>query len=137
MVASSSNCYIMRRPEIEKGALLTDKNGTPVSDGKKSSQAAKKAVQETVLSRVILQFPVFLAPAVIMALPPVAKFCSAMPVAGVGLYSFVSIVCFGFGLPAAIAVFPQRGAIQVDDLEEDFGFLKERGHEVVYYNKGL
>ena len=137
MVASSANCYIMRRPEIEKGAILTDKNGNPVSNGKKSSKAAQKAVEETVLSRVILQFPVFLVPAVTMALPPVAKFCLVNPVLGVGVYSFLSIVSFGFGLPAAIAVFPQRGKIGVDELEEEFGFLREKGYEEVYYNKGL
>eukprot|EP00009_Paramoeba_aestuarina_P002899 CAMPEP_0201523760 /NCGR_PEP_ID=MMETSP0161_2-20130828/20907_1 /ASSEMBLY_ACC=CAM_ASM_000251 /TAXON_ID=180227 /ORGANISM="Neoparamoeba aestuarina, Strain SoJaBio B1-5/56/2" /LENGTH=127 /DNA_ID=CAMNT_0047922967 /DNA_START=753 /DNA_END=1136 /DNA_ORIENTATION=+ len=127
----------MRRPEIDKGALLTDIDGNMLSEGKKSPEAAKKAVKETVLSRIILQFPVFLTPALVMSLPPIIRLCASSPAIGTGVYAFVSIVCFGFGLPAAIAVFPQRGSIKVDDLEEEFKFLKERGHETVYYNKGL
>jgi len=52
----------------------------------------------------------------------------------------VTIASFGFGLPAAIAVFPQRGTIQVSGLEPEFQNLCDNdGNRIdtVTYNRGL
>jgi tricarboxylate carrier len=140
MVASSANCYIMRRPEIERGIVLMDDGGRVVADGAKSSIAAEKAVIETAVSRAFLGIPCFLLPAAIMSLPPIARFCAASPSMGLGLYTFVSIILFGFGLPATVAIFPQTGSIPVDRLESPIRSLLSAGGnspQVVYYNKGL
>jgi hypothetical protein len=43
-------------------------------------------------------------------------------------------------LPAAIAVFPQRGSLKTDKMEEEFhNLLDKDGKKVttLYYNKGL
>ena len=55
MVASSSNAYIMRRPEISVGVSVVDKDGKEPVEGFRSSKAAEKAVHETVVSRALLQ----------------------------------------------------------------------------------
>ena len=60
-VASCTNCYIMRRPEIPAGITLLDADSRPVlaADGSapRSSVAARKAVLQTVASRLLLQVP--------------------------------------------------------------------------------
>merc|ERR1712137_1103106 len=69
VVASSTNCYIVRRPELSTGIPLTDEDGRELLGGQKSFVAAGKAVGQTVFSRAILQIPVFLIPALMMSLP--------------------------------------------------------------------
>ena len=128
-----------------------------------SSAAARKAVHETVFSRIFLQVPVFFFPAIIMSLPgapttpslshhrdrpPQVDGASTVRLGAVmknlvrrlpqwelAINTFVLIIGFGFGLPATIAAFPQTGQIRRSDVEQDrFGEVKE---ETLYYNKGL
>jgi len=132
IVASCSNCYIMRRPEIESGITVSDQYGSILADGEKSSIAAKKAVEETVMSRAILQIPVFFVPAMIMTIIP-GPASLAIP-----LTTLWTILSFGFGLPAAVAYFPQLGSVSVSELEPSLQEkLKAVGGDTVYYNKGL
>lgn len=71
--------------------------------------AAKKAMIETVASRLVLPFPVFGFPAIVMAMPSVARLLQRRPVWNLPL-SFGTIVAgFAIGLPAAIAMAPQTG----------------------------
>ena len=75
VAASSANCYIIRRPEIETGlpVLGKDKNGAwneVLADGFKSNIAAAKAVYATTASRAFLQFPVFFVPPLLMSVLP-------------------------------------------------------------------
>jgi len=93
---------------------------------------------ETVYSRVLLQLPTFFLPPVFMMLLPSAL--AAAPVAGLALNTFVTIVGFGLGLPAAVAVFPQTGELRVDEIEADSEVRRaaeSRGLRSVFYNKGL
>jgi len=93
---------------------------------------------ETVYSRVLLQLPTFFLPPVFMMLMPAA--IASAPVSGLALNTFVTIVGFGLGLPAAVAVFPQVGELLVQEIEQDSEarrVCEARGLKVVYYNKGL
>jgi sideroflexin-5 len=140
IVASSSNCYIMRRPEIEKGITLIDSEGQVLANEARSSIAAAKAVKETVLSRVALQVPCYFVPALIMSIPAIIRLGHRSASLSLCLYTYVSIVSFGFGLPATVAIFPQTGSIRVSDLESNFQNLhNSQGQkiEIAYYNKGL
>jgi len=137
IVASCSNCYIMRRPEISGGATITDKEGNVLANGLRSSIAAAKAVEETVVSRAILQVPTFLVPAVCMSLPPIAALTASFPAVSVPLTTLMTIVSFGFGLPAAVAYFPQVGSLDVEDLEPELRALLDENVTEVFYNKGL
>jgi tricarboxylate carrier len=138
MVASSANAFIMRSPEIDSGITILDApQGEKVAGGCKN--AAKRAVQETAFSRVLLQLPTFFVPPLFMMLPPIASAAAASPVIGLTANTFITLVGFGLGLPAAVAYFPQIGEIKVEDIEE--GPAKEaamkKGLKSVYYNKGL
>jgi len=137
IIASCSNCYIMRSPEIETGVPILDTEGTVLAQGMKSSIAAKKAVYETVASRAILQVPVFFIPAVAMSLPPIAAVCATTPTLSIPLVTLITIISFGFGLPAAVGYFPQIGELKVDELEEDIKSKIPSDITTVYYNKGL
>jgi hypothetical protein len=140
MVASSSNAYIMRRPEIETGIAVLDENGQEVIPGARSSAAALKAVQETVASRMLLQVPTFFIPPLCMSIGPVARLAASSPAADLSLNTFVTIFGFGLGLPAAVGAFPQRGELAVADLDANSAvktLCESRGVTRVYYNKGL
>jgi len=139
MIASSANAYIMRSPEIATGIAVVDASGSELVPGARSSEAARKAVQETALSRVLLQFPTFFVPPMFMMLPPVAAAAAASPVFSLTANTFVTMVGFGLGLPAAVAYFPQQGELAVSALQD--GPIKaaaaKRGLDKVGYNKGL
>mmetsp|Transcript_8377 Transcript_8377/g.16676 ORF Transcript_8377/g.16676 Transcript_8377/m.16676 type:complete len:353 (-) Transcript_8377:289-1347(-) len=136
MVASCSNCYIMRSPEIETGVYITDADGNVLADGQRSSNAARKAVQETVMSRAVLQIPVFFIPPMLMSLPPFSLIGSGAAV--VSITTLFTIVSFGFGLPATVAIFPQIGTLKVEELEPELqAAIPAQANGMVYYNKGL
>lgn len=134
VIASSSNCYIVRRPEIAAGVELVDADGNTVANGARSSIAARKAVHETVISRAMLQVPVFFVPAALVSLPPVAAALAGSAGTAMAVTSFITCVSFGFGLPATIAWFPQIGQVNKSDLEPSFADVP---CEKLYYNKGL
>jgi len=138
IVASCSNCYIMRRPEIDTGVEITSEDGEVLAGGTKSSAAAEKAVMETVMSRAILQVPVFFIPAAIMSLPPLVALTAASPSLAIPLSTMFTMISFGFGLPGAVSYFPQYGTLPVESLEQEIkealGSFQE---DVVFYNKGL
>eukprot|EP00924_Labyrinthula_sp_SR-Ha-C_P006063 snap_masked-scaffold_65-processed-gene-0.42-mRNA-1 protein AED:0.15 eAED:0.15 QI:81/0.4/0.33/0.66/0.8/0.66/6/0/410 len=119
MVASSLNCYIMRRPETQTGINIFDETGKQIGSHK-SKAAAKKAVMETVGSRSLLQIPVFLGPALILSLPPVVKLIKKVSILRIPIMTFVTMSCFGLGLPATVALFPQTGKININRIEEEF-----------------
>lgn len=130
MVASSVNCLIMRWPETQSGILVYE----PAS-GKEvglSKVAAQKAIQETVISRILLQLPVFLFPPLMSMLPPISRFLKRNPRWGTPVMTGFLFLGFGLGLPASIAAFPQEGLVRESELEPEL-----RGRGDLKYNKGL
>ena len=144
MLASCLNCYIVRSPEIDTGVpLLHPQTLVPVTVPEEpataSCAAAKKGVLETVASRAILQIPVYLAPPVLTA-TVFSSFLAANPVLSVPLTTYLLLISFGFGLPFAIAVFPQFGEISGADVEEKYRGLKDPSGKTIEsfkYDKGL
>lgn len=139
MIASSANAYIMRSPEIDAGVTVYHEDmRTEVGSSTRSHVAARKAVMETVYSRILLQIPTFFFPPMFMMIPPVAALAARSSVASVTLNTFVTLVGFGLGLPAAVAVFPQIGTLDVSELEPPLqAAAQAKGLTRVYYNKGL
>jgi len=137
LCASATNCYIMRSPELETGWELNDVNGNVVANGDKSRLAARQGIMETIRTRMCLSCSIFVIPSLVLNTAPVLALA---PIPLIGLSSMVTIASFGFGLPAAIAVFPQRGTIQVSGLEPEFQNLCDNdGNRIdtVTYNRGL
>ena len=129
VVASSVNCLIMRWPEMSTGIKVFNKSGEEVGV---SQIAAKKAIQETVYSRMLLQVPVFVFPPVMTFLPPIAKLLRKNPRLTTPITTAFLFIGFGIGLPASIAAFPQDGVLRESAAETHL-----RGHGDLVYNKGL
>jgi hypothetical protein len=141
MVASSLNCYIVRSPEIESGIPLQAADGSDVSPGATSQIAATRGVHSTTLSRAILPAPIWLIPPVLLATGPIRRYLAQQPVMTVPVTTFLILLCFGVGLPATVALFPQISTIEADKVEERFQHLRDpktqQPYQVFYYNKGL
>jgi hypothetical protein len=141
VVASSLNCYVVRSPEIETGVPLVDGDGDDVLPNETSKIAAERGVISTTMSRAVLQAPVYFLPPVVMsALPPIKNAIARNPMLSVPITTYLVLVCFGIGLPASVAIFPQMGEIKVDEAEEKYRNLMDKNgqpHRVLYYNKGL
>jgi hypothetical protein len=118
VVASCTNCYIMRRSEIPAGANIVDKDGVLLAEGKRSSVAAKQAVHDTVFSRGLLSVPVFVVPALAMSLPPIAAALAASPAMVLPFATGLTIVAFGLGLYGA----PSTTHIPLEDAVESRAF---------------
>ena len=133
VMASCLNCYIVRSPEIPPGVPLLSSTLTPLPLPP-SSLAAKQGVYETVQSRAILQCPVFLIPPILIS----TIFKNALirnPAMAVPFTTYLLCVCFGYGLPAANAIYPQISSMKREDVEEEFrDSIKE---DRVYFNRGL
>lgn len=138
VTAGLVNIGLMRSEEIRKGISVFD----PVTnkDLGNSRTAAKYAVGETALSRVINATP-------IMVLPPLIlyrlqkgflKGKSNLAVTAVNL-GLITITSFAV-LPFALAVFPQKRSLDVTQLESKFADLKDEGGnpiERVWFNRGI
>eukprot|EP00980_Cylindrotheca_fusiformis_P011833 scaffold2816_cov121-Cylindrotheca_fusiformis.AAC.49 len=140
IIASSLNCYIVRSPEIETGITLTDKEGKDVLEGETSSEAAKRGVYSTTLSRALLQAPVYFFPPLLLG-GPFRKIVTRNPGIRVPMTTFLTLTSFGIGLPATVAIFPQIEGIAPAEVESKFQGLRDpktqKPYTVYYYNKGL
>ncbi|KAH3671307.1 hypothetical protein OGAPHI_000530 [Ogataea philodendri] len=131
------NVFLMRSEEIKKGISVFDQDGNDLGN---SRRAAVQAVGETAASRVINATP-------IMVIPPLllvrlqktvlkGKGSAVQTLANIGIITATSFLV----LPFALAVFPQRRHVSVDQLEEKFRGLKDsKGNEIkqVEFNRGI
>lgn len=92
-------------------------------------------MRETAITRVILPAPIFLLPPIVMtmlqnaALPSKLRFL---------IHVGVSTAAFGLGLPFALACFPQKSKMSVDDVEPEIrAKARELGLSEIMFNKGL
>ncbi|KAL3233519.1 Sideroflexin FSF1 [Nakaseomyces bracarensis] len=131
------NVFLMRGNEIQKGISVFDEDGNEVG---LSKRAAFLAVGETALSRVINATPT-------MVIPPLllvkfqkgflkGKSKGVQTLVNLGLIATTMFAA----LPFALAVFPQRQAIQVSKLESELQDKKDKNGkqiEKVYFNRGI
>jgi sideroflexin-5 len=132
------NVFLMRSEEIRKGISVYDVNSNKELGN--SRTAAKYAVTETALSRVINAAPIMVLPALALVrlqrgvLRGKSKFVETM--ANLGLITVTSFAV----LPFALAVFPQKRTLDVKKLEDKFRDLKdENGKPIneVWFNRGM
>merc|ERR1711933_16076 len=121
----------MRAGELTKGIDVYYEHEAPTSPNSKPSEAsapmvvgpsqfaAKKALAEMAISRMILPVPVFLmAPLGMSLVEPIIK--KNRRLLTVPFQSAFVLLGFGLGLPATIALFPQIGTIEASQLEPRF-----------------
>ncbi|KAI9672248.1 MAG: hypothetical protein M1831_002062 [Alyxoria varia] len=155
--AGALNVFLMRAEEIRRGidvypvtkpkSISLDKMGQDAEDSEPSSQsqslgkskkAARLAVSETALSRVINATPIMvLPPLVLVQLQRRSKWLQARPRMVLPLNLGLILTTSIFALPLALAVFPQRERVKAGRLERQF--VDEMGgdeHEVEF-NRGI
>ncbi|KAJ8389539.1 hypothetical protein AAFF_G00119290 [Aldrovandia affinis] len=130
--ANVCNVVLMRNSELAKGIDVLDTNGNVVGT---SRIAAKHALLETALTRVVLPMPILVLP------PLVMSFLERLPLLQthrrlvLPVHSLVCLAAFGLALPLAISLFPQMSQIEVSRLEAEIAMATDS--KVVTYNKGL
>lgn len=145
--ATALNVLLMRSEEMRRGIDVypilnnntTDSEGTnnkPIESLGKSKIAAKIAVGETAISRVLNATPIMVLPPLILVRLEKMDWLKQRPKlvlpVNLGLILTTSI----FALPLALGAFPSRQAIDVKKLEEEFW---DKGGETgkVEFNRGM
>eukprot|EP00551_Chaetoceros_affinis_P008052 CAMPEP_0203683320 /NCGR_PEP_ID=MMETSP0090-20130426/47461_1 /ASSEMBLY_ACC=CAM_ASM_001088 /TAXON_ID=426623 /ORGANISM="Chaetoceros affinis, Strain CCMP159" /LENGTH=350 /DNA_ID=CAMNT_0050552463 /DNA_START=200 /DNA_END=1252 /DNA_ORIENTATION=+ len=138
MTAAALNVTLMRRGELETGIVLVDDAGREYGSSK---VAAEKALKEMIFSRIVLPFSTFCFPPLVASIiESKTTLMKGRPRVSLAINASLLVLGFGFGLPAAIAIFPQNGTISVDELEPEFRELVDdngKRIEMLQYNKGL
>ncbi|XP_050177026.1 sideroflexin-5 isoform X2 [Myiozetetes cayanensis] len=133
-VASANICNVvlMRHTELEEGIDVLDNNGNIVGS---SRIAAKHALLETALTRVVLPMPILVLPPIIMSLLEKTSLLRSRPRMILPVQSLVCLAAFGLALPLAISLFPQMSEIETSRLEPEIAMATTS--KTVIYNKGL
>ncbi|XP_075045609.1 sideroflexin-5 [Mixophyes fleayi] len=133
-VASANICNVvlMRHSELEEGIDVLDSNGQIVGS---SRIAAKHALIETALTRVVLPMPILVLPPIIMSGLEKTSLLRSYPRLILPVHSLVCLAAFGLALPLAISLFPQMSEIETSQLEPEIAM--NTTSRTVVYNKGL
>ncbi|XP_054059094.1 sideroflexin-5 isoform X3 [Rissa tridactyla] len=133
-VASANICNVvlMRHTELEEGIDVLDNNGNIVGS---SRIAAKHALLETALTRVVLPMPILVLPPIIMSILEKTSLLRSRPRMILPVQSLVCLAAFGLALPLAISLFPQMSEIETSRLEPEIAMATTS--KTVVYNKGL
>uniref|UniRef100_A0A8I5NT98 Sidoreflexin n=1 Tax=Papio anubis TaxID=9555 RepID=A0A8I5NT98_PAPAN len=105
-VASANICNVvlMRYGELEEGIDVLDSDGNLVGSSK---IAARHALLETALTRVVLPMPILVLPPIVMSMLEKTSLLQARPRLLLPVQSLVCLAAFGLALPLAISLFPQ------------------------------
>lgn len=131
----------MRMKELSEGINVHSSTDNAVLG--KSTAAAQQAVSQVAISRVLTALPVLTLPPLILS-----SVESVLPKRAMAPLNFALIAgSLMVALPCAIGLFPQRGELKVEDLEDKFFNRvgndkvlvdsKGRPVETVWFNKGL
>lgn len=145
--ATALNVFLMRGEEIRSGIdvypVLSEEEkkkreitGEPIESLGKSKAAAKIAVGETAISRVLNATPIMVLPPLILVRLEKMDWLKARPrlvtPVNLGLILTTSI----FALPLALGAFPSRQAISATSLEEEFWDKGGEGGKLEF-NRGM
>ncbi|XP_040411251.1 sideroflexin-5 isoform X3 [Cygnus olor] len=130
--ANICNVVLMRHTELEEGIDVLDNNGNIVGS---SRIAAKHALLETALTRVVLPMPILVLPPIIMSILEKTSLLRSRPRMILPVQSLVCLAAFGLALPLAISLFPQMSEIETARLEPEIAMAT--ASKTVVYNKGL
>jgi len=134
-LAGSANVALMRKAEwLYAGVTVYDEEGG--SHGQ-SLAAGRVGIKECAVTRWSWNLAVMIAPPIIM-LPITRRGLSPLQTR----VAEVAVIAMGltFGVPAAIAIYPQREQVATVDLEPQFRNLKTKSGkpvESLFFNKGI
>uniref|UniRef100_A0A3Q4I9B8 Sideroflexin 5a n=1 Tax=Neolamprologus brichardi TaxID=32507 RepID=A0A3Q4I9B8_NEOBR len=128
--ANVCNVVLMRHSELSEGISVLDNNGNVVGT---SRVAARHALLETALTRVVMPMPILVLPPLIMSALEKLPLLQRQKRLVLPVHSLVCLAAFGLALPLAISLFPQMS--QVLHLEPEIAMATDC--KIVTYNKGL
>ncbi|XP_068195413.1 sideroflexin-5a isoform X3 [Antennarius striatus] len=110
-VASANVCNVvlMRHSELSEGISVLDDDGKVVGTSK---VAARHALFETALTRVVLPMPILVLPPMIMATLEKLPLLQRRRGLVLPVHSLVCLAAFGLALPLAISLFPQMSQVR-------------------------
>ncbi|KAK2180012.1 hypothetical protein NP493_462g01026 [Ridgeia piscesae] len=108
--ASTCNVVLMRNSELSEGIDVYDKADKVVGTSK---VAAKKALIETAVTRMVLPAPILIIPPVIMTMIEKTSLLKRRPKLHLPFNALVTTLSFGLALPVAIALFPQISHVRI------------------------
>ncbi|KAH3789981.1 hypothetical protein DPMN_168174 [Dreissena polymorpha] len=135
--ANCINIPFMRSREIMQGIPVFDSKGRRLGE---SSNAAKSAIAQVVISRVCMATPGMIFPPILMSWLEEKQFMKARPWLNAPIQVLVVGFFLVFATPFCCALFPQKSSMAVSSLEKD---LQEKIKALpdpvdrVYFNKGL
>lgn len=136
--ASSCNMLLMRRSELDQGIGVKSPSGDELGV---SQLAARIAIQQTLITRVVLPAPLLVGPPVSMlAVEKTTNIFKRWPRSRLPIEAGFCVLWFVFGLPLALSCFPQTCEVPVGDLEPRFHNICDstgKRVEKVVFNKGL
>jgi len=137
-IAGFLNSYCMRRSEMFKGIKVSTEEGIEMGVSKK---CAEKAVIQTALSRILLSLPTFALPGIAVMILDRMNMIPVHRGKKVALDIFILTIALCNSVPLSVSMFPQRGEIRAQDMEEEFRCMKDpESGEIItkfYYNKGM
>ncbi|XP_032403152.1 sideroflexin-5a isoform X2 [Xiphophorus hellerii] len=133
-VASANICNVvlMRHTELSDGIAVLDDSGKVVGTSK---IAARHALLETALTRVVMPMPIMVLPPMVMAVLEKLPLLQRRRRLVLPVHSLVCLAAFGFALPLAISLFPQMSQISANQLEPEIAAATDC--QILTYNKGL
>jgi sideroflexin-5 len=148
--AGALNVFLMRGEEMRTGIdvfpvlseadkkklALAGKAESDVESLGKSQKAARLAVGETALSRVLNSSPIMVLPPLILVRLQQTQWLKANPRYTLPINLGLILVTSYAALPLALAAFPQRQKLSADSLEEHFHGRGGEGGMVVF-NRGI
>ncbi|GAB1298197.1 Sideroflexin-1 [Apodemus speciosus] len=136
--ANCINIPLMRQRELKVGIPVTDENGTRLGE---STNAAKQAITQVVVSRILMAAPGMAIPPFIMNTLEKKAFLKEVPVDECTNSSHVGWLLFGVRHPPVLcSVSSEESSMSVTSLEEELQASIQKSHpEIrrVYFNKGL
>lgn len=135
--ANCINIPMMRMREIRLGIPVFDEDGNRIGDSRK---AAKVAIAQVVLSRVMMAAPGMVLPTFFMNRLDKGTFLKRFPWTNAPIQVGLVGLALVFATPMCCALFPQKSSLAVRSVESDLQEeMKKRGlkGDRVYFNKGL
>ncbi|XP_063784120.1 sideroflexin-1 isoform X2 [Pseudophryne corroboree] len=135
--ANCINIPLMRQRELKHGIPITDENGNRIGE---SANAAKQAISQVVVSRILMAAPGMAIPPFIMNSLEKKAFLKRFPWMSAPIQVGIVGFCLVFATPLCCALFPQNSSMSVSGLEPELQAeikKKNPGLERVFFNKGL
>lgn len=133
--ANLINISAMRQHELYDGIAVLSSSGEKLGV---SVEAAKKALAETAISRVVLPIPILVgSPLLLIACEKAFPKLLQKPAVRIAAQTSICSIMFAIGLPFSLALFKSMGEIPKEELEPAIRQKMQSTDRFAYYNKGL